>query len=89
MEYGKGSFCLHQEIATIQSYFSSRNVSSAVQLAQDGLYGKAYQALVSSGVAPNNDVTWQLLVSKHPSSACPTVPIVPEIDLPSPGILTS
>ena len=58
----------------------AKNVSSAVQLAQEGLYGKACQVLVSSGVAPNNDVTWQLLVS----SACPTVPIVPEIDLPIP-----
>ena len=58
----------------------AKNVSSAIQLAQEGLYGKACQVLVSSGVAPNNDVTWQLLVS----SACPTVPIVPEIDLPIP-----
>ena len=52
-----------------------RKVASAISLAQDGLYGKACQVLTSSGVAPNNDDTWKLLISKHPSSACPTIPL--------------
>ena len=52
-----------------------RNVASAISLAQDGLYGKACQVLTSSGVAPNNDDTWKLLISKHPSSACPAIPL--------------
>ena len=43
--------------------------------AQDGLYSKASQALVSLGVAPNYEETWMLLVSKHPKSECPIAPM--------------
>eukprot|EP00731_Ephydatia_muelleri_P009283 Em0004g1621a len=40
-----------------------RKVASAISLAQDGLFGKACQVLTSSGVAPNNDDTWNLLIT--------------------------
>ena len=33
------------------------------------MFGKACKVLESNGLAPNNDATWQLLQSKHPS--CP------------------
>ena len=32
---------------------------------------KACRLLVSQGVAPNNESTWNLLVSKHPKGGCP------------------
>ena len=32
---------------------------------------KACRLLVSQGVAPNNESTWNLLVSKHPKGVCP------------------
>ena len=53
---------------------------SAISLAQDGLYGKACQALVSTGVAPNSEETWKLLLSKHPKCEQPTTPAAPEFD---------
>ena len=52
-----------------------RKVASAISLAQDGFYGKACQILTSSGVAPNSDDTWKLLITKHPSNACPAIPL--------------
>ena len=39
-----------------------KRVSSAASLAQDGLFAKACQVLVSPGLAPNNAETWNLLV---------------------------
>ena len=52
-----------------------KRVGSAISLAQDGLFGKACQVLVSPGVAPpNNYKTWRVLVDKHPERACPSVP---------------
>ena len=39
---------------------------SAISLALGGLYGRAYQALVSTGVAPNFEEAMKLLLSKHP-----------------------
>ena len=47
-----------------------------MSLARDGLLGKVCQVLLSEGLAPNNDATWQLLLSKHPASPPPTVPDV-------------
>ena len=35
-------------------------VTSAISLSKDGLYGKACRLLVSQGVAPNNESTWNL-----------------------------
>ena len=52
-----------------------QQVTSAISLAQDGLYSKACQTLVSPGLAPNNEETWRLLETKHPKSECPTAPI--------------
>ena len=39
--------------------------------------GKACQMLQSSGIAPNNETTWQLLQAKHPTCPQPAVPISP------------
>ena len=64
---------------------STRKVASAISFAQNGLYGKACQVLTSSGVAPNNDNTWRLMVSKHPTSACPSVPPMPLVDTKLPS----
>ena len=43
----------------------------AISISKDRLYGKACRLLVSQGVAPNNESTWNLLVSKHPKGGCP------------------
>ena len=53
-----------------------KRANSAISLAQDGLFGKAYQVLV----APNNNETCQLLVAKHPECPCPSVPNLPPVD---------
>ena len=45
-------------------------IDQAVSLGRSGMWGNACRILQSSGIAPNNDTTWQLLKSKHPS--CPT-----------------
>ena len=64
-----------------------KKLTSVISLAQDGLYSKACQTLTSSGVAPNNTTTWNLLVSKHPSCACPSVPDTPHTDFKLPSTL--
>ena len=64
-----------------------KKLTSAISLAQDGLYGKACQTLTSSGVAPNNPTIWNLLVSKHPSCTCPSVPDTPHTDFKLPSTL--
>ena len=51
-----------------------QQILSAISLAQDGLYSKACQTLVSSGLAPNNAETWRLLEAKHPKGECPKTP---------------
>ena len=48
-----------------------RVINSAVSLGRSGLTGKACRMLLSSGIAPNSDTTWQ---AKHP--ACPP-PVTP------------
>ncbi|KAL5515639.1 hypothetical protein EMCRGX_G000834 [Ephydatia muelleri] len=48
-----------------------QQILSAISLAQDGLYSKACQTLVSSGLAPNNAETWRLLEAKHPKGKAP------------------
>ena len=40
------------------------------------MWGKACHILHSSGIAHNNDTTWQLLKSKHPSCPTPVPPVV-------------
>ena len=63
-------------------------MSHAVSLAQDGLFGKACNVLVSQGIAPNCDETWNLLVSKHPKNDSPSVPVLPQSDVSLPTSLT-
>ena len=70
--------CDHRSLYGIRGHIShkvtcrSNNLgwllSAAISLAMDGLYGKACQALTSSGVAPDTDETWNLhvLVPKYP-----------------------
>ena len=55
---------------------SHHTIDSAVSLARDGLIRKASRVLLSDGIAPNNDQTWKLLQSKHPS--CP-LPLAPKV----------
>ena len=43
-------------------------LNSAIALAREGSLGKACQVLTSSGIAPNNDSTFQQLLGKHPRS---------------------
>ena len=40
------------------------------------MFGKACGILLSAGIAPNNDYTWKLLLSKHTSCPPPHVPQV-------------
>ena len=54
-----------------------RRIESAVSMARAGLFGKASRLLLSSGLAPNTDTTWQLLLSKHPSCPPPVAPLIP------------
>eukprot|EP00731_Ephydatia_muelleri_P016289 Em0009g713a len=53
---------------------SDYNIQAAIRHAKNGLYGKACQVLNPSGIAPNNDTTWQLLKTKHPNAAPPVIP---------------
>ena len=53
-----------------------QSIFIAISLAREGLYGKACQALTSTGIAPNTDTTWELLQSKHPKGTPPTTPSI-------------
>ncbi|KAL5488770.1 hypothetical protein EMCRGX_G017763 [Ephydatia muelleri] len=44
-------------------------------MSREGLLGKACQALVSPGVAPNTPEVWNLLQQKHPRGPHPSLPI--------------
>eukprot|EP00731_Ephydatia_muelleri_P000193 Em0001g193a len=54
---------------------SKKNISSAIGLSREGLLGKACQALVSPGVAPNTPEVCDLLRQKHPRGPHPSLPI--------------
>ena len=54
---------------------SKKKISSAIGLSREGLLGKACQALVSPGVAPNTPEVWDLLRQKHPRGPHPSLPI--------------
>ena len=56
---------------------NSSAVQTAVSLAREGLLSKPCQVLTSSGMAPNNDTTWNLLVSKHLKGIPTTLPTAP------------
>ena len=58
----------------------SNKMTKAQPNNEDGWYGKACRFLVSQGVAPNNESTWNLQVSKHPKGACPVGPPSAPID---------
>ncbi|KAL5475102.1 hypothetical protein EMCRGX_G027157 [Ephydatia muelleri] len=65
-----------------QKQENSKNLSdSAISLAKIGLHGKACRILLSDGLAPLNNATWELLKSKHPSSPPPITPEVPSTPL--------
>ena len=51
-------------------------IDQAVSLGRSGMWGKACRILQSSRMAPNNDTTWQLLKSKHPSCPTPVPPVI-------------
>ena len=53
-----------------------QSIVTAISLAREGLYGKACQALTSTGIAPNTNTTWELLWSKHPKGTPPTTPSI-------------
>ncbi|KAL5499483.1 hypothetical protein EMCRGX_G010909 [Ephydatia muelleri] len=44
-------------------------------MGREGLLGKACQALVSPGIAPNTQEVWNSLQQKHPKGAQPSLPI--------------
>eukprot|EP00731_Ephydatia_muelleri_P008312 Em0004g650a len=54
---------------------SKKKISSAIGLGREGLLGKACQALVSPGIAPNTQEVWNSLQQKHPKGAQPSLPI--------------
>ena len=54
---------------------SKQSLHSAVTLARLGTYGKACQVLLSDGIAPHNDTTWELIKAKHPSCPPPSAPL--------------
>ena len=61
-----------------QKQRNSKSLSdSVISLAKIGLHGKACRMLLSDGLAPLNNATWELLKSKHPSSPPPITPDVP------------
>ena len=64
------------------SNHKSSSVQTAVSLAREGLLSKACQTLTSSGLAPDNNTTWNLLVSKHPKGTPPTPPTAPLLAAP-------
>ena len=64
------------------SNHKSSRVQTAVSLAREGLLSKACQTLTSLGLAPDNNTTWNLLVSKHPKGTPPTPPTAPLLAAP-------
>ncbi|KAL5491495.1 hypothetical protein EMCRGX_G016792 [Ephydatia muelleri] len=51
-------------------------LNSAIALAMEGSLGKAYQVLTSSGIAANNDSTFQQLLGKHHQGPVPVPPAI-------------
>eukprot|EP00731_Ephydatia_muelleri_P034861 Em0082g8a len=62
--------------------YAPNGPKTAVSLAREGLLSKACQTLTSSGLAPDNNTTWNLLVSKHPKGTPPTPPTAPLLAAP-------
>ena len=71
---GRAISHIHQSTSSIRQCTS--NIDRAISLGISGMIGKACRFLQSSGIAPNNENTWQLLKAKHPSCPAPVVPAV-------------
>ena len=67
---------LHSSSKNFGTSTHSQEISSAISLGRSGLMGKACRILLSSGIAPSNSTTLNLLQSKNPS--CPQ-PMIPDI----------
>ena len=67
---------LHNSSKNLRTSTHSQEISSAISLGRSGLMGKACRMLLSSGIAPSNSATWNLLQSKNPSCPHPTIPDV-------------
>eukprot|EP00731_Ephydatia_muelleri_P015149 Em0008g869a len=63
-----------QLLSTHLMHVSKKKISSAIGLGREGLLGKACQALVSPGIAPNTQEVWNSLQQKHPKGAQPSLP---------------
>ncbi|KAL5471159.1 hypothetical protein EMCRGX_G029246 [Ephydatia muelleri] len=61
----------------VTSSTHSQGISSAVSLGRSGMMGKACNILLSSGIAPPNTATVNLLQSKHPSCPPPMILYIP------------
>ncbi|KAL5478020.1 hypothetical protein EMCRGX_G024895 [Ephydatia muelleri] len=71
---GRAISLIHQSTSSIRQ--RTNNIDMAISLGRSGMFGKACRILQSSGIAPNNENTWQLLKAKHPSCPAPVVPVV-------------
>ena len=60
--------------SSCQQLLDRRRVSIATALAEERLFGKACRMLTSSGIAANNEETWELLKAKHPYVPIPSHP---------------
>eukprot|EP00731_Ephydatia_muelleri_P020997 Em0013g724a len=65
---------LHSSSKNFGTSTHSQEISSAISLGRSGLMGKACRILLSSGIAPSNSTTLNLLQSKNPSCPHPTIP---------------
>eukprot|EP00731_Ephydatia_muelleri_P023127 Em0015g710a len=65
---------LHSSSKNFGTSTHSQEISSAISLGHSGLMGKACRILLSSGIAPSNSTTLNLLQSKNPSCPHPTIP---------------
>ena len=71
---GRAISHIHQSISSIRQRIN--NIDMAISLGRSDMFGKACRILQSSGIAPNNENTWQLLKAKHPSRPAPVVPVL-------------
>ena len=71
---GRAISHIHQSTSSIHQ--CTNNIDRAISLGRSGMFGKACLFLQSSGIAPNNENTWQLLKAKHLSCPVPVVPAV-------------
>ena len=62
-----------------------QSLYSAITLARLGMYDKACRMLLSDGIAPHSDTTWELLKAKHPSCT-PHLAPAPEPTSPRPSL---